>query len=95
MNWMGRRIIGKISTLSPIRLKIAIKVAGNQNVEGMFKIKDEIIKTSRIPIPPPFGVSVAWELRPFGLSISPHLKANLLMIKAPAPPATKQTEYKK
>jgi hypothetical protein len=32
------------------------------------------------------GVGVAWELRPFGLSISPHLKANSFNAQAPMLP---------
>lgn len=74
MNCVGNRSFAGISTLSPIKLNKESKAAGIQKLEGISRNEEARIKTARMPIPPPFGVGVACELRSLGLSNSPSLR---------------------
>ena len=49
----------------------------------------DIRNTKKMPIPPPLGVGIQCELRPFGQSTSPILSAYLLMAHAPKALRTK------
>lgn len=94
MNWTGKRNFGESSTLSPKKLNKARKVPGSQKCAGILRTNEDKTKTTRMPIPPPFGVGIACELRFLGISTSPHFGANLPMTQAPIPPKSIQQIYR-
>ena len=71
-----------------------MNTAGIQKLFGIETAMEQTIKAAKIPIPPPFGVTVLCELRKFGLSKSDNLNPHFTIIHAPAPPRTKQIIYK-
>ena len=66
MNCSGKRNFGEIGTLSPIKLDSARMVAESQKDRGILSISEDKTKAASMPIPPPFGIGTAWELRSFG-----------------------------
>jgi hypothetical protein len=61
--------------------------AGIQKLFGIDKAMEQTKKAARIPIPPPFGVTVSCELREFGLSKSDSFIPYFAILHAPAPPS--------
>ena len=55
--------------------------------------RQERRKAAKIPMPPPLGVGIKWELRPFGWSRKPNLRPNLIITQAPTIPEIKPVKY--
>ena len=72
MNCMGKRNFGESSNLSPKKLNKASKVAGSQKTMRILRTSEDKTKAAPMPMPPPFGVGTAWELRSFGQSTRPN-----------------------
>jgi len=80
-------IVSVISERSPQRLNKESNTAVIQKLFGIDNMIEHTKKAARIPIPPPFGITVLCELRRFGLSKSDSLNPHLAIIHAPAPPS--------
>ena len=63
-----------------------MNTAGTQKLFGIEKAMEQTKKAAKIPIPPPFGVTVLCELRKFGLSKSDNLNPHFTIIHAPITP---------
>jgi hypothetical protein len=70
-----------------------MNTAGIQKLFGIDKAMEQTKKAARIPIPPPFGVTISCELRKFGLSKSDSLNPHFAIIHAPDPPSKNDIKY--
>lgn len=89
ISWMKRRSFGDNDLWSPIKAIKDKMPMGSQNEAGIPKYMEDERKTTKIPIPPPFGVGSLCELRLRGQSMSPILLAYLPTTQAPAAPNIK------